>query len=65
MTSQVIKKSRQAPHMVLIRGYSKQELKDILDKTAGIWRGRGLNPLRYQRAMRKLYSTAHQKTRKH
>ena len=64
MGSHVMKKSRQLPKMMLARGYSKQELKNILDKTAGMWRGRGLNPLPYQRAMRKLYTTVHEKAKR-
>ena len=36
---------------------SAKEIQTALRKTAGLWRGRSINPLTYQRAMRKTYAT--------
>ena len=39
----------------LLIGMNANEIKKTLRETAGIWRGRKIDPLRYQRAMRKSY----------
>ncbi|MBI3305009.1 hypothetical protein HYZ80_01635 [Candidatus Parcubacteria bacterium] len=33
------------------------EIKKVIRETAGLWRNRKLDPIKYQRAMRKLYAT--------
>lgn len=37
---------------------SPEEIRRILKRTWGLWRGRKINPIAYQRKMRKEYETA-------
>lgn len=45
----------------LLLGVRPEETKKILEETAGLWRGRKIGPISYQRAARKSYATLRQR----
>ena len=40
-----------------LRVHDREAIRKILHETAGLWRGKKLDPLAYQRAMRRSYAT--------
>ena len=56
MTNTTIVQKNISRAAVKMQWHNREEVKKILRETAGIWRGRKIDPIRYQRAMRKSYA---------
>ena len=61
-----VSKNKQLPRWSGILSPAPANVKKILERTAGLWRGRGINASSYQKAIRDSYSTiTPAKTKRH